>query len=135
MQHPCHAIIYPSVQVQAKELMDVVEKMEKVLQSTVAGADQLKNQTADALEEAARRLRQASVSEKAEDVRKIIRDAEERMRMLNEEIGTGIARIESEYHTRAEPVESLIASHPIPAVLVAAGIGFLLGALLFKSGD
>ncbi|MDH7594277.1 MAG: hypothetical protein QHG99_08015 [Methanomicrobiales archaeon] len=113
----------------------MVEKMEKIIEETSMKADQLKKQTAEALEEAAKRLRESGLSLKTEDVKRIIRDVEERMSMLREEVGTGIQKMESEYHARAEPVEKIIAGHPIPAVLVAAGLGFLLGALIFKSRD
>lgn len=113
----------------------MVEKVEEVLGMTAERADHLKKQTAEALEEAAKRLREANLSGKAEDVKRIIREIEERVGRLNEEIGASVKKMEGEYHARAEPVESLIASHPIPAVLVAAGIGFLLGALIFKSSD
>lgn len=113
----------------------MVEKVEKILEETSMKADQLKRQTADALEEAAKKLREAGLSPKAEDVKRIISDVQERVSRLGEEVGAEIQKVESEYHARAEPVEKIIATHPIPAVLVAAGLGFLLGALIFRCRD
>jgi ElaB/YqjD/DUF883 family membrane-anchored ribosome-binding protein len=34
-----------------------------------------------------------------------------------------------------EPVETIISDHPIPSVLVAAGIGFLAGMIICKSRE
>jgi len=34
-----------------------------------------------------------------------------------------------------EPVESIITDHPIPAVLVAAGLGLLIGMIICRSRD
>jgi ElaB/YqjD/DUF883 family membrane-anchored ribosome-binding protein len=113
----------------------MAEKIERILDTTASRADQVKNQTADALEEAARKLREASASAKSEEIKRILHDVENRMNRLGEEIGVGYQKMETEYHKRVEPVEMLISNHPIPSVMVAAGIGFLLGALLFKSRE
>ncbi len=42
---------------------------------------------------------------------------------------------EAGYHKAVEPVEAVIIDHPIPSVLVAAGLGVLLGMFIFKSRD
>ena len=51
------------------------------------------------------------------------------------EIGIKYQKIEADYHKRVEPVEHIIIDHPIPSVLIAAGIGALIGMLLFKVRD
>lgn len=94
--------------------------------------DQLKVQTADALEEAARRLRGIDLSEKADEVKKILQDAESRMNRFRDEAGIELEKIEAEYHKKVEPVENIIITHPIPSVLIAAGIGVLIGALISR---
>jgi len=40
--------------------------------------------------------------------------------------------MEVQYHQQVEPVEDIICEHPIPAVLVALGIGFLFGMLVSR---
>ena len=95
----------------------------------------LKLQTADALEEAARKLRIADVSARSEDVRKIMLDVEDRVNQFKADVGHGYHHMEDCLHKKAEPVEHIICDHPVPAVLVAAGIGVLIGMLIFKSRD
>jgi ElaB/YqjD/DUF883 family membrane-anchored ribosome-binding protein len=99
----------------------------------VAEADHLKIQTAEALEDAARRLRDTDVASRGKDVKKILHDVEYRVNQFKAEVGAGYERIEQGYHERVEPVENIIIDHPIPAVLVAAGIGALFGMLLCRS--
>ena len=43
-----------------------------------------------------------------------------------------LEELKSRYAAKVEPVEKVIIEHPIPSVLVAAGAGLLLGALLYK---
>ena len=50
-------------------------------------------------------------------------------------MGVKYQKIEADYHKRVEPVEHIIIDHPIPSVLIAAGIGALIGMLLFKVRD
>lgn len=97
--------------------------------------EDLKIQTAEAIEEAARKLRGADVSTKGEDVKRILHDIEARVNQFKADAGVEYEKMEAEYHKRVEPFEAVIADHPIPSVLIAAGVGFLLGALLFKSRD
>ena len=111
------------------------ETADKMVTMGVASADSYKIQTAEALEEAARRLRSADVSAKGEDVRHILNDVESRVNRLKTEVSAGYERIEADYHKKVEPVEHIIIDHPIPAVLIAAGIGVLIGMLIFKSRD
>lgn len=95
----------------------------------------MKLQTAEALEEAARKLRSADMSVHAEDVKKIMHDVEAKMDRFKEEVGEKYHEMEAEYHQKVEPVETIISDHPIPAVLVALGVGFLFGMLISKSHD
>jgi ElaB/YqjD/DUF883 family membrane-anchored ribosome-binding protein len=108
---------------------------EKVEDLTSVKTDQLKVQTADALEEAARKLRSIDISEKADEVKKILEDVESRMNRFRDEAGAEFEKIEAEYHQKVEPVENIIITHPIPSVLIAAGIGVLLGALISRGRD
>ncbi len=50
----------------------MVEKIERILDTTVKKADQVKAQTATALEDAARKLREVDISAKSEDVKRIL---------------------------------------------------------------
>jgi ElaB/YqjD/DUF883 family membrane-anchored ribosome-binding protein len=95
-------------------------------------ADHLKNQTIDALEEAARKLRNADISVSRENVENILHGVQDQMDVYKEEIGARYHEMEEEYHNRVEPVENIICDHPIPAVMVALGIGFLFGMLISR---
>jgi ElaB/YqjD/DUF883 family membrane-anchored ribosome-binding protein len=111
------------------------ETADRMVDTGVAGAEHLKLQTAEALEEAARRLRSADVSGKGEDVKQILHDVEGRVHRFKAAVGEGYEKMEAGYHTRVEPVETIIAQHPIPSVLIAAGVGVLIGMLIFKARD
>lgn len=95
----------------------------------------MKIQTAEALEEAARKLRSVDISTHGEDVKHILHDVESRMNQFKEEAGVKYHELEADYHKKVEPVETLISDHPIPAVLIAMGVGFLVGMLIGKSHD
>ena len=101
----------------------------------VAGADRMKIQTAEALEEAARRLRDTDIASRGEDVKNILHDVESRVNQFRTECGAEYEKIEAGYHKRVEPVEHIIIDHPIPSILIAAGFGVLIGILLCKSRD
>ena len=45
------------------------------------------------------------------------------MNRFRDEAGIEFKKIEAEYHKKVEPVEHIIIDHPIPSVLIAAGIG------------
>lgn len=106
-----------------------------MVNKTVSGADRMKIQTAEALEEAARKLRSADMSTHGEDVKNILHDAEAKMDEFKEEVGAKYHEMEAEYHKKVEPVETIISDHPIPAVMVALGLGFLFGMLISRSHD
>ncbi len=95
----------------------------------------MKNKTADALEEAARRLRTADISVNTEDIQNILSGVHDRVDEFSQEIGARYHEMEEEYHRQVEPVENIICEHPIPAVLVAMGFGFLFGMLICRSRD
>jgi len=111
------------------------ETADAVVTGGVAGTDRVKIQAAEALEEAARKLRNADMSVKGDDFRHILHDVESRVNQLKSEVSAGYERVEADYHKKVEPVEHIIIDHPIPAVLIAAGVGVLLGMLIFKSRD
>ena len=111
---------------------DAIERMQN---KSVSGAEHLKLQTADALEEAARKLRNADMSVNDEDVQNILDSVHDRVEHFKEDLGARYQEMEVEYHKRAEPVENIICDHPIPAVLVALGVGVLCGMLISKFRD
>jgi ElaB/YqjD/DUF883 family membrane-anchored ribosome-binding protein len=113
----------------------VNEKTDRMIDAGVASAEQVKLQAAEALEEAARRLRSMDVSAKGDDVRRAIEDAEDRLARFKASVGAEYAMIDAAFHERVEPVETIIADHPLPAVLVAAGVGALIGMLITKARD
>lgn len=94
--------------------------------------DQIKTQTADALEEAARKLRNAEISVNSDEIQNILHGVQDKMDMFKEEIGAKYHEVEEEYYRQVEPVEHIICEHPIPAVLVAVGFGFLFGMLISR---
>lgn len=111
------------------------ETADRMVNAGVAGADHLKIQTAEALEDAARKLRRADVSARGEEVKDILQDVENRVNQFKADVGAGYHRVEVDYHKRVEPVEDIIIDHPIPSVLIAAGVGVIIGMLLFKGRD
>ena len=111
---------------------EIIDKMETLGD---ASAESFKIKTAEALEEAARKLRSADISVKDEDVRNILSDVESRVNEFKITARAGIEKFEADYHKTVEPVERIIIEHPIPAVLIAAGIGVLIGILIIKSRD
>jgi len=108
---------------------------EKMVDTGVARADQMKIQTAGALEDAARKLREANVAAHGEDIKKILLDVENRVNQFKEAAGVEYHKIEEGYNQSVEPVENIIIDHPIPSVLVATGIGVLIGMLLSRAHD
>ena len=95
----------------------------------------MKIQTAEALEQAARKLRSADIATHGDEVKHVLHDAEARIHQFKEEVGVKYQEMEAEYHKKVEPVETIISDHPIPAVMVALGVGFLFGMLISKSHD
>ena len=108
---------------------------DRMVNAGVAGADHLKIQTAEALEDAARKLRDIDMVTRGEDVKNILHDVEYKVNQFKAECGAEYDRFETGYYEKMEPVENIIIDHPIPAVLVATGIGVLIGMLIFKSRD
>jgi ElaB/YqjD/DUF883 family membrane-anchored ribosome-binding protein len=111
------------------------DAIDKMTNKGISEADHIKNQTIEALEEAARKLRNADVSMNGEDVKNILHGVQDKMDNLKEEIGAKYHEVEVEYQKKVEPVEHMICDHPIPAVVVAVGFGFLLGMLISRSHD
>ena len=95
----------------------------------------MKIQTAEALEQAARKLRSADIAMHGDEVKHVLHDAEARIHQFKEEVGVKYHEMEAEYQKKVEPVETIISDHPIPAVMVALGVGFLFGMLISKSHD
>jgi len=106
------------------------EAVNRIVNEKVADADVWKTQTAEAFEDAARKLRMADVSAQGEHVKQILQDVEDRVNQFKADVGAGYQAMEADYHKMAEPVEHIIVDHPIPSVLIAAGIGALMGIFL-----
>jgi len=125
----------------ARELTELEKMYEKTVSwigekttpnERVADADILKTQTAEALEDAARKLRIADVSAQGEHVKQILQDVEDQVYQFKKEAGIKYDEMEACFHKNMEPVETMITDHPIPSVLVAMGVGFLAGMLIRK---
>lgn len=111
------------------------EAMARSVNANIASVDQVKIETAEALEDAARKLRMADVSARSEDVRNILQNVEDRVNQFKADVGTNYRSMEAGYHKSVEPIEEMIVDHPIPSVLIAAGLGVLVGFLIFKGRD
>jgi ElaB/YqjD/DUF883 family membrane-anchored ribosome-binding protein len=91
------------------------------VETTFGSAEKVKVQAADALEEAAKKLREMSITAKGEDVKAVLGDTEARIGELRDQISK-----------KVEPVEDFITEHPFMSVALAAGAGLLIGALLTR---
>jgi len=111
------------------------ETVHRIVNEKGTDAEILKVQTADALDEAARKLRITDVSAKGEHVKQILQDVEDRINQFKADVGVRYHTMEADYHKRAEPVEHIIIDHPIPSILIAVGIGALIGMLILKTRD
>ncbi|WP_424358268.1 hypothetical protein [Methanocella sp. MCL-LM] len=99
-------------------------KAEHFVDTTVAKADSMKAHTADALVEAARKLREADLGTRGDEVKAIIDDIEART-----------AQLKAEVDRKVEPVETFIVEHPLASVMIAMGIGFMVGSLMAPRRD
>ncbi len=99
----------------------MAENVNRMVDTTVAKADNVKVHTADSLEELARKLREADLSIKGDDVKAMIAEAEARIDDLKTDIGR-----------RVEPVEDFIVEHPFASLAIALGVGFMAGALISR---
>lgn len=102
-------------------LIDMTENVDRIVDTTVAKADNVKVQTADALEEAARKLRQADVSVSGENIKAILNDIDYRTNQMKAEIGR-----------KVEPIEVFITDHPFASVMLAVGMGFMIGSMVSR---
>jgi ElaB/YqjD/DUF883 family membrane-anchored ribosome-binding protein len=99
-------------------LIVMAENVNRMVDNTVAKADHVKVQTADSLEELARKLREADLSIKGDDVKAMLNEAEAR-----------ICELKANVEKKVEPVENFIVDHPFTSILIAAGVGFMVGSL------
>jgi len=97
------------------------QHVERVVDTTFGSAENIKEQAADALVEAARKIRELSISAKGEDVKAILNDTEAKIEKLKSDMGQ-----------KVEPVEDFITEHPLMSVAIAAGAGLLMGSLLTR---
>lgn len=97
------------------------QQVEHAVDTTFGSAERVKVQTADALEEAARKLREMSMTAKGEDIKAVLNDA-----------GMKIDNLKAEVGHKVEPVEDFITEHPFMSIAIAAGAGVLIGALLVR---
>lgn len=97
------------------------EQVGKIVDTTVSKAVNVKVQTAEALEEAARKIRQADLEGRGDDVKAILHDLEVRTEQLKAEVDK-----------KVEPVETFIVEHPLASVMIAVGVGFIVGSLMTR---
>ena len=97
------------------------QHVERAVDTTFGSAEKIKVQTADALEEAARKLREMSITAKGEDVKAVLSDTEARINELKAQVSK-----------KVEPVEDFITDHPFVSIALAAGVGLLIGSLLTR---
>ncbi len=102
----------------------MAEQVDRLVDTTVAKAVNVKVQAADAIEEAARKLRQANLEGRGEDVKALANDIE-----------TRAAELRAEVDRKIEPVETFIVEHPLASVMIAIGIGFMVGSLMTARRD
>lgn len=102
----------------------MAEQVDRLVDTTVAKAVNVKVQTADAIEEAARKLRQANLEGRGEDVKALVNDIESRA-----------AQLKAEVDRQVEPVETFIVEHPLASVMIAVGVGFMIGSLMTARRD
>jgi len=95
--------------------------VERAVDTTFGGAEKVKVQAADTLEEAARKLREMSITAKGEDVKAVLHDT-----------GVRIDELKAEVSKKVEPVEDFITEHPFVSIALAAGVGLLIGSLLAR---
>lgn len=108
------------------------EATDKIVNAGVADVNYLKIQTAEALEKGARNLRVSDVSEMGENVKDTLHDIENWVYQLKEALSSDCRKIESDINKGAEPVEHIIITHPIPSIIIATGIGAILGMLFYR---
>jgi len=106
------------------------DTINRMVNKGVYRADDMKLQTAQKLEEAARKLRSADISTHGQDLKNIMHDVEAQVHQFKKEAGVKYDEMEADFHNKMEPVETMITDHPIPAILVAIGVGVLTGMLI-----
>ena len=106
------------------------DAINRMVNKGVYGAEDMKLQTAGKLEEAARKLRSADITTHGEDIKKIMNDIESQVYQFKKEAGVKYDEMEADFHKKMEPVETMITDHPIPAMLIAIGVGILAGMLI-----
>jgi len=57
---------------------------------------------------------------------------QENANVMLKQIEGQLNELKSQYAEKVEPVEKVIAEHPIPSVLIGVGIGILIGVLSYK---
>ena len=116
---------------EGKNQPNTKERCVSMAENSISGTD-LKNQTIEALEEAARKLRNSDMPANGENVENILDGVQDQIDVYKEQIDAGYHEMEEEYHTLVKPVENIICDHPIPAVIVAMGLGLLFGMLISR---
>lgn len=102
-------------------MIDMAENVERIVDTTVARAENVKIQTADALEETAKKLRETDLGSRGQEVKAAIGDIEARAN-----------RVRAEVDRKVEPVESFIVEHPFASIMIAVGVGFVVGSLMTR---
>ena len=97
------------------------QHVERAVDTTFGSAEKVKVQTADALEEAARKLREMSMTAKGEDIKAVLNETGDRIDQLKSELGE-----------KVQPVQDFVTEHPFMSIAIAVGAGLLIGALVVR---
>ena len=97
------------------------QHVEHAVDTTFGSAEKVKVQTADALEEAARKLRELSMAAKGEEIKAVLNDTGDKIEKLKAEMGE-----------KVQPMEDFITEHPFMSIAIAAGAGLLIGSLVAR---
>lgn len=97
------------------------QHIEHAVDKTFGGAEKVKVQTAEALEETAKKLKDTNMTGTGDDVKAVLNEA-----------GVKIDKLKGDVSQKVEPVEDFITEHPFFSIAIAAGAGILIGALLVR---
>ena len=97
------------------------QHVERAVDTTFGSAEKVKVQTADALEEAALKLREMSMTAKGEDIKSVLNETGDKIDQLKAEMGE-----------KVQPVQDFVTEHPFMSIAIAVGAGLLIGALVVR---
>lgn len=96
-------------------------RVDNIVDTTVETAENIKGSTADVLQEAAKKLREANLAGRGEDVKAVVSDLEDKA-----------MRLRSDVEKKIEPMEDFISTHPFMSVMIAVGVGYIVGTMITR---